>query len=96
MSNSKLPDLINAIVVEEETPVYFDEICHTLHVEKDFVISLIEYDIVQPLGHNEKEWRFDSTNLKRARTAVSFYRDLGVNLNGIALAFELLEQLNKF
>ena len=94
MSKRNLPDIITAIIIEETTPVYFDELCHTLHTEDTFITALIEYEILTPSGQSTKDWHFDSNNLKRAKTAVSFHQDLGVNLNGIALAFQLLDEMH--
>jgi chaperone modulatory protein CbpM len=41
------------------------------------------------------EWRFSGTALRRARTALRLQRDLEINLPGVALALELLEEIDK-
>lgn len=41
------------------------------------------------------QWRFAGTTVRRARTALRLQRDLEINLPGVALALELLEQLER-
>jgi chaperone modulatory protein CbpM len=95
MSKSKLPDIITAVIIDEPNPLTFEELCHALQTEQQFVIRLVENDILQPHGITHNEWRFDSYNFKRAKTAASFYHDLEVNLNGIALALDLLDEIDR-
>jgi len=40
-----------------------------------------------------EQWRFAGTALRRARTALRLQRDLEINLPGVALALELMEEL---
>ena len=95
MNRKNLPDAITAILIEDTNPITFDELCRSLQTEQQFVIELVEHHVLNPQGNSYMEWRFDSHNFKRAKTAVSFYRDLEVNLNGIALALELLDQIDE-
>ena len=60
----------------------------------EFVIALVEYEVIQPHGSAQGDWRFNSTCIKRARLAANFQRDLNVNLSGINLALDLLEQID--
>lgn len=76
-------------------PLSFAELCRALQTEQQFVIELVELHVLTPYGNNYTEWYFDSYNFKRAKIAISFYRDLEVNLNGIALALDLLDQLDR-
>ncbi len=86
-------DVITAVVIDETSPLTLQELCQALTAEQDFVVLLIEHEIVTPLGKQHDDWRFDSEALRRARLARDFYYDLEVNLNGIALALELLERI---
>lgn len=77
----------------DSDPLSLDELCHALQADQQLVIELVELHVLSPRGETHVEWHFDSYNFKRAKTAVSFYRDLEVNVNGIALALELLDQI---
>jgi chaperone modulatory protein CbpM len=57
------------------------------------VISLVEESIIEPQGDDMRLWRFSGASLVRARTALRIQRDLGVNLAGIALVLDLIEEL---
>ncbi len=41
------------------------------------------------------EWRFSGAALRRARLALRLERDLELNLAGVALALELMEELER-
>lgn len=95
MSKHNYPDIITAVIIEQHNPLTFDELCQALQTEQQFIMKLVEHDVLQPDGDTHNDWRFDSYNFKRARTAVSFYHDLEINLNGIALALDLLDEIER-
>lgn len=82
-----------AILIEAENSLTLQELCITLQADDTIIIAFVEHDILLPSGNTPKDWRFNSNNLKRAKTAISFYHDLEINLNGIALALDLLDQI---
>jgi chaperone modulatory protein CbpM len=43
----------------------------------------------------ESEWRFNGAALRRARLALRLERDLELNLSGVALALELIEEIEQ-
>lgn len=83
------------VIIEADNPLSFEELCQALGAEQTLIIKFIEFDLIQPQGKSTDDWRFDTIAFRRAKTAVSFYHDLEVNLNGIALALDLLEKLEK-
>ena len=46
-------------------------------------------------GRDPARWRFHGVSIRRVRRAQRLERDLGVNTPGIALALELLEELEQ-
>ncbi len=72
----------------------FNQVCSALHTTPDFIIELISYGTIEPRGNSAATWRFDTHQLKTIRTAIHLHHDLEVNHAGIALAVDLLEQLN--
>lgn len=63
------------------------------NVEPDFVIEMVEYGILTPSGKNASNWQFDTSDLFRFKKALRLFNDLELNLQGTALAVELIEQL---
>ncbi len=87
--------VIAGVIIEESHALTLEEFCSATQTEKQTIIKMIEYQLIQPIGDSPEEWRFDSLSLKRGRMATSFYRDLEVNMAGIALAFELLDKIQE-
>ena len=72
-----------------------EELCTTFRLSDDVVIELVELHLLIPEGKTQKEWRFDEQNLRRAKIAANLHRDLEINIQGIALAVELLEKIDR-
>lgn len=92
MNHKHAPDVITAILIEEDNLLPLAQVCQALNTNETFIIELISHEVILPRRRNEV-WFFDSTNFRRTKLAVSFYHDLGINIEGIALALELLDRL---
>jgi len=79
-------------VIEEDT-LTLGQLCRACGVHADWIISLVEESIIEPQGEDIRLWRFSGASLVRARSALRLQRDLGVNLAGIALALDLMDEL---
>lgn len=86
--------LITGVIIESDEPLTLEELAQAISMNDDIVIKMVEYQLIQPKGDQPKNWKFDSLCLRRAKIAASFYRDLEINLSGIALALDLLEQID--
>ena len=85
--------LVHIGTVIEEGSLTLGQLCRACGVHADWIISLVEEGIIEPQGADIRLWRFSGTSLVRARSALRLQRDLGVNLAGIALALDLMEEL---
>lgn len=81
------------IIIDETTLLSLGELCRICRVHADWVIELIDEGIVEPVGGTSDERYFDLTALNRVQNARRLARDLGVNMAGIGLALELLDEL---
>lgn len=79
----------------QENPISFEELCEICDISADFIHTLIEYEIIHPAGMVPEEWIFDVTHLTRVKTAVRLQRDLEVNVAGIAVVLDLLDELKQ-
>lgn len=84
--------IVHTGTVIEEDDLTLGQLCRACGVHADWIISLVEESIIEPQGGNIRLWRFSGTSLVRARSAFRLQRDLGVNLAGIALILDLLEE----
>jgi chaperone modulatory protein CbpM len=62
-------------------------------VEERQIVALVEEGVITALEIHTTQWRFSGADIRRARIALRLERDLGINLPGVALALELLEEL---
>jgi chaperone modulatory protein CbpM len=93
MSSNDLLPVHTGTVIEDDN-LTLEQLCHACGVHADWVISLVEESIIEPQGNEIQRWRFSGISLVRVRSALRLHRDLGVNLAGIALALDLMEELD--
>lgn len=68
------------------------EVCLAVELPEHAVVELVEHDIVNPVGNDPSEWRFDATMVTIAKRAVRLYRDLELDWAAVAIIEELIEQ----
>lgn len=69
------------------------QLCHSTAVEPEFVIKLVEYDVLEPQGQRAINWRFQVNDLSRLRKAQRLIRDFELNFSGLALVMQLLDEV---
>lgn len=72
------------------------EVCERGECHAEFVIKLVDYGIVSPLRETReaRQWQFDIAALSRLRKATRLQRDLKINLPGLAMSLELLDEVD--
>jgi chaperone modulatory protein CbpM len=76
-------------------------VCRICGVHAEFLVELVQEGVIVPAeqlpplaaGADAEPWRFDGFAVVRVQRAVRLQQDLGVNLAGIALALELLDEI---
>lgn len=81
-------------VLDEHTTLSLGELCQACSSHAEWIITLVEEGILDPIGTSKGQWQFSSTCLQRAQTARRLQRDLDINLAGIALALNLLDEID--
>lgn len=92
-NNETVPELIG-VILEEQTQLTLAEISRGCAVHAECIIELVEEGVLAPIGQDPRAWRFTGVQLRRATVALRLQRDLGINLAGVALALDLLDELN--
>ena len=85
--------LIHTGTIIDDDPLTLGQLCRACGTHADWIISLVEEGIIEPDGRELRLWRFSGVSLVRVRSALRLQRDLGVNLAGIGLALDLMEEL---
>ena len=91
--NSHDLSLVHTGTVIEEDSLTLGQLCRACGAHADWIICLVEESIIEPQGEEMRLWRFSGASMVRARSALRLQRDLGINLAGIALALDLMEEL---
>jgi chaperone modulatory protein CbpM len=99
--------LLTGEIIDEHTLLTVEELCRFCGIDRTYIVALVEegvlsvarIDTISPSDAaapaDAAQWRFAGTTVRRARTALRLQRDLEINLPGVALALELLEQLER-
>jgi chaperone modulatory protein CbpM len=92
-----LPDAepLSGDIVEETLVLSVAELSRIMSVDERHIVELVEEGVISVLQIDASNWRFSGAALRRARIALRLEGDLGVNLPGVALALELLEELEQ-
>ncbi|NBC22134.1 MAG: MerR family transcriptional regulator [Gammaproteobacteria bacterium] len=86
---------ITGFILEENTRLGLGELSSACAVQADYIIELVEAGVIEPVSYRRRRWQFTGESLTRARRAVALQRDLGLNLEGAALALDLLDELDR-
>ncbi|EKD70892.1 MAG: hypothetical protein ACD_46C00342G0003 [uncultured bacterium] len=78
----------------EENLFSLEELCRVSGIPEEFIQELISYEIIEPL-QAEENWIFDITHLERVKAARRLQRDLEVNMAGIVIVLDLLDELEE-
>lgn len=71
-----------------------DEFCESCGLERKMVIEFVEYGVVDPevTTSTIESWSFTVFALHRAQRALRLRRDLNIDLPGLSLSLDLLEE----
>ena len=86
----------NALIgtlLDEQATVSMSEICLACSCRSEWVLELVSEGILEPQARERDEWYFSATSLPVAQAAQRLEHDLGLNMAGVALALELLEEI---
>lgn len=85
--------VIEGVLIDEESSLHFREVCRTCSIEEEAVIEMVSHGILSPKGTATHEWHFTMQDLERLQRAQRLQNDLEVNLPGVGLVLDLLDEL---
>jgi len=80
-------------IFEEQTQLTLADLCRACAVHAERIIELVDFGVLKPQGRDPARWIFVGASLHRARAALRLQRDLEMDLAGVALALELLDEI---
>jgi chaperone modulatory protein CbpM len=82
-------------IFEESAVLTIKDLSRLCAVEERHIVEFVEEGVLEVVEFNTNEWHFTGAALRRARLAVRLERDLEINLAGVALALQLMEELQR-
>ena len=80
-------------LLDERAELSLKEISRACSSSTEWVIELVSEGVLEPVGREQEQWRFSGTSLLRARAATRLQHDLDINVAGVALALDLIEEI---
>ncbi|MGF6756982.1 chaperone modulator CbpM [Paraburkholderia sp. GAS42] len=93
MKDSATPRLEGQII-DEQVEFTLVELCRVTGASEDELTLWVAEGVFDPDGTGPQDWRFSGASLRRVRTAQRLAHDLQINPPGIALALDLLDQID--
>lgn len=81
------------VLLDERVELSLVELCRACSSSTQWVIELVDQGVLEPVGPDQENWHFSGTSLLRARAAMRLQHDLDINLAGIALALDLIDEI---
>ena len=81
------------VLLDERAELSLVELSRACSGSTEWVIELVEQGVLEPVGSDQAHWHFSGTCLLRARAAMRLKHDLDINLAGIALALDLIDEI---
>ena len=88
-------EILMGQVLDESIELEFTEFCRICHANEEFVLALVAEGVIEPRGEERACWRFTGRSVRRTQVALRLHHDLDVNLPGVALALDLLEEIER-
>lgn len=88
-------DILVGQLLDDSLELEFEEFCRMCHASEEFVVDLVAEGVLEPRGAGRAQWRFTGLSVRRTQVAMRLVEDLDVNLPGVALVLDLLEDVER-
>jgi chaperone modulatory protein CbpM len=86
-------ELLQGLLLDEQVNLSLSELCRLCGTPAESLLDMVDEGLIEPIG-DLPQWRFSSTDVQRARIALNLQYDLGINLAGVAMVLDLLEEVH--
>jgi chaperone modulatory protein CbpM len=87
--------ILIGVLIEETSSITFNEVCRRYNIPKELLIDMIEHGLFSCQPTSIEQTQLTLNDLHRLESAFRLNKDLGINLPGVALALDLLEEIEK-
>ena len=86
-------EILKGELLDEQAEMALSDLCHACSIHAEWIIELVEEGVLEPIESTQPQWQFSAISLQKARTAMRLQRDLGINIAGVALVLDMLEEI---
>ena len=86
--------VLSGSLFDESARLSIGDLSRMCAVDERHIVEFVEEGVLHVVDVST-EWRFTGQALRRARLALRLERDLELNLAGVALAIELIEEISQ-
>lgn len=86
---------LSGTLIGESELLTLAELSRICGVDERHIGELVDEGVISVVEIGTVEWRFSGTALRRTRLALRLERDLELNLAGVALALDLMEEVER-
>jgi chaperone modulatory protein CbpM len=83
---------LSGAIFEESATLTIEDLSRLCAVDERHIVAFVEEGVLEVIEMST-QWHFRGSALRRARLALRQERDLELNLAGVALALELMDEL---
>ena len=85
---------VAAELVHTAAPCSIEELSVACNVDADWIAELVEHGVIEPIGRSRSDWKFTSLTIVRVAKARRLERDLNLDLPGLAIVLDLLDEID--
>lgn len=88
--------VVTGVLIDDATDtISFAQVCTRYQIPESFLVSLLEQGVFDTMRQPIQADAFNLSMIKRICSAHRLQHDLGVNIEGVVLALELLDELEQ-
>ena len=96
MSDQRPPPAnISSELLQPNAFCTLEEVCVACNVVADWIVELVQHGVIEPVGAAQPDWRFTRVTITRVAKAKRSHPFVHVNPPAVALALDLLDQIQE-
>ena len=88
-------DLLSGTILDDSEELSLVELARICSCRTELIVELVDEGVLEPAGKDTGDWMFTGTCLVKTYTAIRLHQDLDINIPGVALTLDLLEEIRE-
>lgn len=87
--------IVAGVLMDETITLSFVEVCQTCDISEEILLEMLEHGLFREQARPVRKTEFEANTLRRIQSACRLQADLGINVPGVVLVLELLDELEQ-